>query len=170
MNTSFLLKPDERASFLGEPRLITVGGPITLMRVVGRTASGEANNPFGRYWFNEQFFWSVIDFLSDHSKDVPLINHYIKLVMRDGLAVCHDWNSFATVRQLRVPAGKELHAYVGLTKPQPKLSTSSHKNTTAPPSHLLLGGEVQYIVDVNHAVRSYVSGPIPMRISGIGHA
>lgn len=170
MNTSFTLKPDERASFLGEPQLISARGPLTLMRIVGRTASGEANNPFGRYWFNENYFWSVIDFLTNHHKEVELVNYYLKLILRDGLAVCHDWNSFAMIYQLRIPAGAELHAYSGTARPQPPFSSSDHRFSSDWKRNQLAGGARQYVVNMDLVDRKHVNGPLPMGIAGIGHA
>ena len=112
----------------------------------------------------------MIDFLSEHNRDVSLVNHYLKLVVREGLAVCHDWNSFAKVYQLRVPAGVEMQAYVGRAKPQPFFSAADQMGRGSPPHELLMGGEVQYVVDVDSVGRRYVSGPLPIGIHGIGHA
>lgn len=170
MSLSFHLAPNERASFEGIPRPVSVRGPVVLMRLVGRTAGGRPNDPFGRYWFNERYFWKVIDFLTDHHSDVALVNHYLKLVIREGTAVCHDWNSFGKVYQLRIPAGIELQAYVGRAKSQPFFSTSDPRGRMPPPHEVFMGGEVQYVVDVDNVGRRYVTGPFPMRIQGIGHA
>jgi hypothetical protein len=170
MSITFQLTPEERASFEGNARPISVRGPVTLMRLVGRTAGGRANDPFGRYWFNERYFWKVLDVLTDHHKDVSLVNHYLKFVIREGTAVCHDWNSFAKVYQLRVPAGAELQAYVGRAKPQPFYSAADPLGRKSLPHEFLMGGEVQYVVNVDNVARRYVSGPLPAGIHGIGHA
>ncbi len=170
MKTDLQLTADERDSFEGTPRPVTVTGPFTLMRLVGRTASGRANDPYGRYWFNERYFWNVIDFLTDHHSDVALVNHYLKLIIREGTAVCHDWNSFAKVYQLRIPAGVQVRACVGRTKSQPFFSPTDPQRRRPGPDEILMGGEVQYVADVEKVGRQYVTGPLPMRIHGIGHA
>jgi hypothetical protein len=140
------------------------------MRLVGRTAAGRANDPYGRFWFNERYFWNVVDFLTDHHKEVALVNHYLKLVLREGTAVCRDWNSFAAVYQLRIPAAVELQAYVGRARPQPLFSAADPRGRKSPAPEMLMGGEVQYVVDVDNVGRRYVSGPLPLGIHGIGHA
>lgn len=170
MNIRFQLTPDERASFEGNPRPVSVQGPVALMRLVGRTAAGKANDPFGRYWFNKRYFWKLIDFITDYHSDVSLVNRYLKLVMREDTAVCHDWNSFGKVYQLRVPKGVELQAYVGRARSQPLYSATDPRGRAPLPHEMLMGGEVQYVVDVDNVGRRYVVGPLPMGIHGSGHA
>lgn len=170
MSATVRLSVDERNSFEGTPAPTVVTGPLVLMRLAGRTAHGEANNPYGRFWFAEDYFWDVIDFLTHHHTNVALVNHYLKLVMREGFAICHDWNSFGRLYRLRIPRGIRIHAFVGRAKAQPFFSDSDPLKRQVGSSQLLMGGEVQYIVDINAETKRYVEGPLPFGIHGTGRA
>jgi hypothetical protein len=152
----------EIASFDGPHRIVVVRGPLTLMRLCGRTAAGEANNPYGRFWFNDRFFWRVLDQISDDPRNVPLLNHHLKYVLREFTAVCREWNSFAAIYRLQVPAGTSVEVAVGRIAPQPLDSTRSGPG--AAPANLLMGGDFQYILDLgsNPDLRRRVAGPIPL--------
>lgn len=160
MTVRLRLEDHELASFQGKPRLVTVRGPVVLMRLVGRTAQGQANNPYGRFWFNERYFWKVLGFITDHHSNRELVNHYLKLVLREAFAVCHDWSSFGRIYQLRIPPRVQLPAYVGRARTQPLFSVTDPRGRGSLSQELLMGGEFQYVVDVNHVGREHVCGPL----------
>lgn len=160
------LSTQELRSFDGRCREVTVSGPLTLFRLCGRTAAGAANNPYGRFWFNANFFWRMVDVLSDRASDVAELNHYLRYLLREYTAVCHDWNTFASIYELRVPPGRNVVAVVGRVAPQPFDSRPGG----ALPHELLVGGEFQYVLDVDgQGLRPFVSGPRPLLVFR-GHA
>lgn len=158
------LSAQEVASFDGRHRLTTVQGPLTLFRICGRNAAGAAGNPYGRYWFNEKFFWSVIDLVSDNAGNTAQLNHYLRFVLRELTAVCNDWNSFAAIYRLTLPPSERTEVAVGRIAPQPFFSATDRRGRHSLPHELLIGGEFQYIVDVanNPKLKSFVQGPRPL--------
>ena len=167
-----ILTPQERASFAGPNRVITVKGPLSLFRLCGRTAAGEANNPLGRFWFNEKFFWRMLDVLTDSAGNNAQLNYYLRYVLREYTAVCHDWNTFASIYQFALPAHEPLEVAVGRIAPQPFFSSSDPKHRASLPHEILVGGEFQYIVDfaANPTYRRHVQGPRPLLVHPGGRA
>ena len=167
-----ILTPDEKRSFEGPYRTVTVSGPLSLFRLCGRTAAGEANNPYGRFWFNSNFFWKMVDVLSDRSTNSSELNHYLRYLLREFTAVCSDWNNFASIHELSLPAGAKLEAIVGRIHPQPFHSPSDPHRRRPLPHEVLVGGEFQYIVDLasNPTARTGVSGPRPLWVHRGGNA
>jgi hypothetical protein len=159
----------ELASFHGPHRITTIRGPLSLFRLCGRTAAGEANNPYGRFWFNEKFFWKVLDHISDNASNTALLNHYLRYVLREFTAVCHDWNTFASIYQLSLPPSSTLELAVGRIAPQPFFSRNDPQHRESLPHELLVGGEFQYIIDITPNLRRYVHGPRPLW-AHVGHA
>jgi hypothetical protein len=158
------LTPQEIASFHGRYRISTIHGPVSLFRVRGRNAAGEQGHASGRYWFNEKFFWRTLDWLSEHVANRPLLNHYLRYLLRESTAVSYDWNTFASIFQLSIPPGKSVAVAVGRIAPQPFYSDKDPMHRRNLPHELLVGGEFQYIVDVDEALRPFVRGPRPLTI------
>jgi hypothetical protein len=169
---SLVLTAKERESFDGPIRIVTVKGPLTLFRLCGRTAAGAVNNPHGRFWFNEKFFWRTLDLLTDNVYSNVQLNHYLRYLIRESTAVCYDWNTFTSIYQLALPANETLNLAAGRIAPQPFYSSSVSKNRTSLPHEILVGGEFQYIVDLsaNQDLKRYVQGPRPFLISRGGRA
>jgi hypothetical protein len=167
-----ILTPDEKKSFDGAYRTVTVTGPVSLFRLCGKTARGAASNPFGRFWFNANFFWKLVDAASDRATSTAELNHYLRYILREFTAVCHDWNSFAAIYELAVPAGTKMEATVGRIRPQPFYSAADPQRRSALPHEILVGGEFQYIIDLRagSALRSRVAGPRPLWVSRAGNA
>jgi hypothetical protein len=160
----------DKASFDGAYRVGVVRGPLSLFRLCGRNAAGEANNKYGRCWLNERFFWDAIDVVSNSTSNPAQFNHYLRLILREYTAVCHDWNSFAAIYQLRIPAGKNVEVAVGRIAAQPFYSADDPGRRSSLPHQLLVGGEFQYIVDINsEEMKRWVSGPLPMHFA-VGRA
>jgi hypothetical protein len=166
---SIVLTPSEVASFDGRHRHVDVTGPLKLMRLCGKTAAGAASDPYGRFWFNEKFFWSLVDTISENASNTAQLNHYLRFLLREFTAVCHDWNTFALIYQLSLPAGVPMNAVVGRVAPQPFCSSAAPARRVSRPHELLVGGEFQYIVDLraNSALRQYVQGPRPLHLHHI---
>ncbi len=169
---SLVLTPQERASFDGPIRIVTVKGPLSLFRLCGRTAAGAANNPHGRFWFNERFFWRMLDVLTDSVHSNAQLNHYLRYLLREYTAVCHDWNTFTSIYKLTLPAHETLDAAVGRIAPKPFYSPSDPKHRASLPHEILVGGEFQYIVDLaaNAGLKRHVHGPRPLLVSRGGRA
>jgi len=152
------LKVEELRSYDGRHREVTVTGPLTLLRLCGRTAAGAANNRYGRFWFNSNFFWRMVDVLGDRASNVAELNHYPRYSLREYTTVCYDWNTFASIYELRVPTGKKVAAVVGRVAPQPFDSRPGR----ALPHEVPVGGEFQYVLDVEgQGLRPFVVGPRP---------
>jgi hypothetical protein len=165
------LDDSEKRSFDGPYKIITVKGPLSLFRLCGRTAAGEASNPYGRFWFNEQFFWRMLDVISGCASNQAQLNHYLRFILREFTAVCHDWNTFASVYQLSVPANVPIEVVVGRIAPQPFFSPLDPQGRKSLPHQLLLGGAFQYILDMKSTSEPsrYVHGPRPLW-AHVGHA
>jgi hypothetical protein len=170
MATIFELTPEEFLSFEETPAKKTLHGPLTLMRCVGLNANGVKNSKYGRFWFDQEFFLDVLDQLTNSLTDARQVNQLLKLILRDGTAVCYDWNSFGMLYQLQVPVGAMLEVFAGTARSQPFYSRADPKKRSKPPNQVLGGGEDQYIVNMTPKVQGYVQGPIPIGISAIGHA
>ena len=164
---SLILSPQEQASFDGAIRVVTVKGPLSLFRLCGKTASGTPSNPYGRFWFNEKFFWRMLDVLTDTIYSTAQLNHYLRYILREYTAVCHDWNTFTSFYQLALPTQQQLEVAVGRIAPQPFYSSSDPKQRASLPHEILVGGEFQYIVDLeaNQGLKQYVQGPRPLLVS-----
>lgn len=159
-----VLTAAEATSFDGPHRLVEVSGPISLLRLCGRTAAGASNDPHGRYWFNARFFWNMLDLVSESAANTAQLNHYLRYVLREFTAVCRDWNSFASVFELRLPPRVSVQAAVGRIAPQPFRPAG---NAVAKPmlsQDIFVGGEFQYIIDLktNAALQRHVIGPRPL--------
>ena len=167
-----VLSEKEMASFDGAYKVKSVTGPLTLFRLCGRTAAGEASNEYGRYWFNEKFFWKTLDVVSDSASNTAQLNHYMRLILREFTAVCHDWNSFASIYQLYLPATKTLEVAVGRIAAQPFYSSSDPNHRQSLPHEMLVGGDFQYILDLktDSELRRLVSGPRPLLLHRGGRA
>lgn len=159
-----VLTPDEVSSFGGRHRIAVVEGPFSLFRLVGRTATGRANDKYGRFWFHDRLFWSVLDEITQHAEDPALVNFLIRRLLRELTAVCFDWNSFAAIYRLDLPKGRSLEVAVGRIRSQPFYSGSGPWRGRDPLGRELLGGEFQYVIDVSRDVQPWVTGPIPLRI------
>jgi hypothetical protein len=159
-----VLSAKEKASFDGPHKIRSVTGPITLFRLCGRSAAGETSNPYGRFWFNEKFFWRTLDLVSDSASNTAQLNHYMRLILREFTAVCHDWNSFASIYQLHLPATKTLEVAVGRIAPQPFYSSSDPRHRQSLPYEMLVGGDFQYIIDLQAKIelKRLVTGPRPL--------
>lgn len=154
---ALVLSDDEKSSFEGHNRIVHVSGPFTLFRLVGRTGAGAVTNKFGRFWFHDRLFWSVLDDITRHQHDKALMNFLIRRLLRELTAVCFDWNSFAAVYQLVVPAGLNVEAAVGRIRSQPHFATGSD-----PLDRQLFGDEFQFVIDVTASLQPLVQGPIPL--------
>ena len=167
-----VLSEKEMASFDGAYKVKSVTGPLTLFRLCGRTAAGEASNEYGRYWFNEKFFWKTLDVVSDSASNTAQLNHYMRLILREFTAVCHDWNSFASIYQLYLPATKTLEVAVGRIAAQPFYSSSDPNHRQSLPHEMLVGGDFQYILDLktDSELRRLVKGPRPLLLHRGGRA
>lgn len=167
-----VLSAKEVASFDGAYKIRHVNGPLTLFRLCGKNAAGEASNPYGRFWFNEKFFWRTLDVVSDSASNTAQLNHYLRFVLREFTAVCYDWNSFASIYQLHLPATKTLEVAVGRIAPQPFYSASDPNHRKSLPHELLVGGDFQYIVDLNadRDAKRLVTGPRPLLVHRGGRA
>lgn len=166
------LTAQEIASFDGRHRLTTVRGPLSLFRLCGSNAAGARGNPYGRFWFNERFFWDIVDRVSDASSSLAQRNHTLRFLLREFTAVSHDWNSFGVVYQLTLPPAQQLEVAVGRIAPQPYFSASDPHQRQALPHQMLMGGEFQYIVDLasDPTLKRYVQGPRPMWVHSDAHA
>lgn len=166
------LSAQEQASFDGRHRVIRLIGPLTLLRLCGKTASGAASDPYGRYWFNEKFFWNMIDLVSDHAASTVQLNHYLRFVLREFTAVCRDWNNFASIYQFSLPAGASVEVAVGRIAPQPFHSAADPQRRMASSHEVFVGGEFQYIVDMaaNPWLKRHVQGPRPLTVHRAGNA
>ncbi len=169
---TFALTPKEIASFDGRYRIVSVRGPLTLFRLCGKTASGEANNPYGRFWFNEKFFWNLINLVTENAHNTRLVNHYLRFLLREVTAVCHDWNTFAAIYQLTLPAARPIELAVGRIAAQPYFSASDPQARRSAPHEVLAGGEFQYLVDFpgDPSLKTCVQGPRPLWVHGRGRA
>lgn len=169
---ALVLTPQERASFDTPCRVVTVQGPLSLFRLCGRTATGAASNPLGRFWFHDRFFWRMIDLLTDSAANNAQLNHYLRFVLREFTAVCYDWNTFASIYQFDLPAREPLELAVGRIAPQPFYSASDPKHRMSLPHEVLVGGEFQYIVDFagSPTLRRHVHGPRPLLVHRGGRA
>ena len=167
-----VLSEKEMASFDGAYKVKSVTGPLTLFRLCGRTAAGEASNEYGRYWFNEKFFWKTLDVVSDSASNTAQLNRYMRLILREFTAVCHDWNSFASIYQLYLPATKTLEVAVGRIAAQPFYSSSDPNHRQSLPHEMLVGGDFQYILDLktDSELRRLVTGPRPLLLHRGGRA
>lgn len=166
------LTAQEIASFDGRHRLATVNGPCRLFRLCGRNASGLQSKKYGRYWFNEKFFWNMLDTISDSANNTAQLNHYLRYLLRESTAVCHDWNSFASIFQLTLPSSQSISVAVGRIAPQPFYSARDPLRRQSLPHELLVGGEFQYIVDLANDLhlQSLVSGPLPLWVHRAGNS
>lgn len=166
---TLILSPDEKLSFESGYKIKTLTGPAKLFRLVGRNATGESGNKFGRFWFHEDLFWDSIDEISDTVHDEKMMNHLIRRLLRELTAVCYDWNSFAVIYTLEVPAGKSIEVATGRIKPQPHYSSNDPLKRIHPKKIMLFGGEQQYIIEVVGEIKCWVKGPIPLHFR-VGHA
>lgn len=158
------LTEDERASFQGRYRLKVVTGPLSLLRCGGTRPDGRPNDPFGRYWFPEDLFWKIADEIDDLAQNEELRGYYLRYLLREALAVSHDWSSLVTVFQFALPPGETVRVAVGFAAPQPFLAVESGALARAVPPGLFDGGAVQYVIDVrgSERLKSYVRGPMPL--------
>ena len=166
------LSPQELGSFDGPHRTVTVKGPLTLFRLCGKNASGKAGEAYGRFWFNERFFWNTVDVISSSAANTAEMNHYLRFILREFTAVCFDWNAFASIYRLQLPAGETLELVMGRIAPQPFFSASDPKQRKALPHELLVGGEFQYIIDISGTpkLKNFIQGPRPLLLHQGGRA
>ena len=168
---SLVLSMEEKASFDGAYyKVRPVSGPLSLFRLCGRTAAGKSNDKYGRHWFNERFFWKALDIVSDSTSNPVQLNHYLRFILREYTAVCHDWNSFAAIYNLRIPAGKRVEVAVGRIAVKPYYSVNDPGRRASLPHEFLVGGEFQYIVDLaSEEMKRLVIGPLPLHFA-VGRA
>ncbi len=150
------LNADELASFSGTPVTVTVAGPKVLYRLLGtwrdsRTGKKGRNNPMGVFWFER----SVVDLLKEEFLDHmefelagqrprPGTSH-VTAMIRDGLAVSQEWNSFDSLIEMRLDKGDQVEAWSGVTEWQVAYQTK-------PDGRILAGGFVQYVVHGVHTI------------------
>ncbi len=152
-----------RDSFWGEPREITVNGPISLMRLAGRDHDGNINRPHGLYWFDECVFWDALDFATDRAQDPALQTLVLKTMLRQDLALLEKWNSMNRIYQMRVPSGKTFQAWFGRARYQ---NDPGNLNIM---TQFLFGGEHQYVIDVEGSeLEKFIYGPTSSRIRSAG--
>jgi hypothetical protein len=166
--TPFELSEQEKRSFQGKRcSFVTLNGPLRLMRLVGPETKCRAD---GRYWFDEDLFWTIVDSITAHHDDHVLVNRLVRRILRDDLAVCHNWNTFASVYEMRIPASQQVQAYAGHTAPHDYYSAIDSRGRRSFPRMKLHGGGFQYIIHVDAKTRELVRGPIPHWISRSGRA
>lgn len=78
----------------------------------------------------------------------------LREAIRQGTALCEDWNAMTYLFILEVPAGLNVEAWFGLAKFQPRISVGDASGCS------LDGGWLQYIVDFNEMSCKYLRGPI----------
>lgn len=78
----------------------------------------------------------------------------LRETIRQGVALCEDWNAMTYLFILDVPAHLRMEVWFGLSKFQPRLSTAKTD------CGILNGGWLQYLVDLDDASRKYLRGPI----------
>lgn len=78
----------------------------------------------------------------------------LREAIRQGIALCEDWNAMTYLFILEIPAGLKVEAWFGLAKFQPRISVGEAGGRS------LDGGWLQYIVDLNEMSGKYLRGPI----------
>ena len=78
----------------------------------------------------------------------------LRETIRQGIALCEDWNAMTYLFILEVPAGFHVEAWFGLAKFQPRIERGDAGGQS------FGGGWLQYIVDLNELTSMYLRGPI----------
>lgn len=159
------LSPQELASFDAEPKIERLTGPLTLYRFCGRNAKGEKNSPHGRCWFDATLFWRMLDTVSDTASGTHQLNQDFRFVLREVTAISYDWNSVTSVYELALPADRSIEAAYGPVAPQPFFSKDDPLGRENLPHEILIGGDIQYIVDLKaeKELQDFVRGPLDIQ-------
>jgi hypothetical protein len=159
--------------------------PTVIYRLGGKRIADDQGksivdvNEAGLYWFSEKFFWKMVDIVSEHQMDQYAFTSNLRNILRESLAVCYDWNSFACYYKLQVPLGVKLHAVCGFVAAQPLFKDETHARRLNPGDMAeedqflgrdigkanFIGGGLQYAIDVRD-VAHHIKGPIPIDVVG----
>lgn len=107
--------------------------------------------------------------ISNNASNTALLNHYLRYVLREFTAVCYDWNNFASIYELSLPRGEAIEVAVGRIAPQMPFSLNDPAKRQGLPYDVLVGGEFQYIIDLDARLKKLVAGPRPL-LTHLGHA
>ena len=156
-----------------------VHGPVRLARLLcnsGIAPEGQAyaaNREDGAFWFlEEQLVWlrtcATADLRENSGVSAQRLGFYLRLVLRDLLAVRRDWTpSFDQYSVLAVPNGRSVVALVGTIAGQPVYDPGSAAGIGASDKGILLqGGFTQFVVDFSHptniGLEHFVQGPMAL--------
>ncbi len=144
----FDLAEEPEKSFLCVVRHTVLEGPITLVRFSCSTVR-EAG-AYGKYWM----YGSEVSEALRKKQGDRLIRD-----IRHRWAISNDWGDLQNTWVLRLPAGKQLNAYWGFAKFQPRDSIKATKGKPNPRTKLYEGGSIQLVLSIGPEERKYISGP-----------
>jgi len=81
-------------------------------------------------------------------------------IARQGVALCEDWNSMRYLFMLDVPSNSHVDAWFGIAKSQPRLSLNHPQGSGSGARGYLVGGWLQYIIELDDRLIGQVTGPI----------
>jgi hypothetical protein len=149
------LDEQHRRSFLGRSfRFGTVDGPQELYSFSTRTDRPEkpdADRPGRR---DPMYFLTKSDLVEAiHTSAQPGSADVFERV-RQGIALCEDWNEMRFVFILDIPEGHAVEAWFGLAKFQSRYSSSKSGGAS------LAGRWLQYIVELDDRQKRLLRGPL----------
>ncbi len=156
-----------------------VHGPVRLARLVshkGVAPEGqayEANREEGEFWFlEEQLLWlrtcAIGDLQETGGFSAQRLGFYLRLILRDLLAVRRDWTpSFDYYSVMVVPRGRAFVALVGSIAGQPVYDPGSAAGIHASGQDVFLqGGLSQFVVNFSHpsniGLEHFIQGPMAL--------
>ncbi|MFM0202575.1 hypothetical protein PQR53_22170 [Paraburkholderia fungorum] len=144
----FDLGEQEERSFLSVVRHTVLDGPITLVRFSSSTI--QEYGAFGKYWM---YGSEILEALENRQVD-RLIRE-----IRHRWAISNDWGDLENSWVLHLPEGRQLNAYWGFAKFQPRISAAAARKSVQPGTKSYPGGSIQLVLSIGPEERKYISGP-----------
>lgn len=151
------LSDRHRRSFSGRMfRFGTVGDGLTMY-----SFSDDPNRPTkpdsDRYLKYDPMYWMAERDILDAVRNSSNSPSNVFECIRQGVALCEDWNSMNYLYILKLPRSVQLEAWYGFSKCQPRLSVNNKFCVSV--DSILSGGWLQYIINFNAEILRFVSGP-----------
>jgi hypothetical protein len=164
----FKVRPQILSSFAGQPEFFRLMGPGGLVRFVQDARMNrdgiqlQPSRTAGDCWFDERVFSGLRERakaelhgqLRGRKPSAPfrsLVGLYMRLCLRDDLAVSKDWNEFDRYVVLPLRPQDEIVALVGEVKQQPVYSVGHPDHLPAEMAKIRLpGGADQFILDFSY--------------------
>ncbi len=132
-----------KSGLLGAPRREQWIGPKMFLRVVG--AGNRAYS--GEWWFDAEVLAALDDAYARISLEQDDLNQVVRDMLRELLAISHEWNSITEIWELRLPAGERLVGYGGIGSPQ---QLFANLPLTEKGNRMLVGRARQYFFPVKN--------------------